>query len=502
MVDTANPGGAAPALLAPGRLLIDGAWVDAADGATLTAFNPATGAPAAVVAEAGPEDVDRAVRAARAAFDAGPWTRMQPAARERLLLRLADLIEAEAGEIARIETLNQGKPLSISKGDAARGAATFRYFAGWITKAGGRTLPVSPPNGHAPLVYTRPEPVGVVAQIIPWNFPFAMACRMLAPALAAGCCVVLKPAEQTPLTALLLGELLVKAGIPAGVVNILPGHGRRAGEALVRHAGVDKIAFIGSTAVGKQIAAVAGAQMKRVSLELGGKNPAIAFADADPRKVAAWAANAIFFNAGQVCTSASRLYVHDAVYEPVMEALVELAGRLVVAPGNEPTAAMGPLVSRDHLARVSGYVDQAREAGARLLAGGGRPGALPAGTEDGYFFAPTIFCDVPESARLLREEVFGPVLAVSRWSDEGQVIAAANDTQYGLAAGMFTQRLATAHKAAAALKAGIVWVNAFNILDPSAPFGGMKQSGIGRDLGEEGLLEYLETKTVWVDLDQ
>jgi phenylacetaldehyde dehydrogenase len=481
-------------------LLIDGVWAPGESGAVFETVNPATGQPIASLSEASALDVDKAVTAARRAFEGSAWANLRPTEREKLLLRLADLIEENRDRIAELETLDQGKPLAVSAGDAARGAAMIRYFAGWITKLEGRTIATSGPFADRTLVYTRPEPVGVVAQIIPWNFPFAMACRMLGPALAAGCCVVLKPAEQTPLSALLLGELVSQAGIPSGVVNILTGRGSVTGDALVRHPGIDKIAFIGSTAVGKQIGGIAAADMKRVSLELGGKNPAIAFPDARPDEIAAWAAQAIFFNSGQVCTSASRLFLHDSIYDAVMERLVAAAEAMKVGPGHGQGVTMGPLVSASHLARVTSYIDDARDVGATIRSGGKRPDGLADDLSGGFYLQPTIIENAPASARLVREEVFGPVLVVERWSDVKAVLAAANDTPYGLAAGVFTHNLSTAHMAAKALKAGIVWVNTFNILDPAVPFGGMRQSGLGREFGEEGLLNYLDTKAIWLSL--
>jgi phenylacetaldehyde dehydrogenase len=478
------------------RLLIDGKWVESASGKTFPTFNPATGEVLTQVAHGGADDIDAAVRAARRAFENPAWRQMNANDRTRLLLRLADLIERDADELAVLECMNNGKPAKLTRLVEVEGSIkTFRYFAGWPTKFGGETLPVSPRGGARILNYTTREPVGVAGLIIPWNYPLSMAAWKVAPALAAGCTVILKPAEQTPLTALRLGELALEAGIPEGVFNIVTGFGD-AGAALVEHPGVDKIAFTGSTEVGKAIVRASAGNLKKISLELGGKSPQIVFPDADIEAAAASIAQGIFFNQGQTCTAGSRLYAHRDCYDRLLSAIVEHAAKLKIGNGLEPETDFGPLISQEQWDRVSGYVAIGSREGAKLIAGGRRPPNL----EKGYFFEPTVFADTDAKMRIVREEIFGPVLSALSWTDEADLIRQANDSEYGLSAGIWTNNLKSAHRTAAALQAGTVWVNCFNLVDPATPFGGFKQSGWGREHGRQAMEMYSETKSVWVNI--
>ena len=479
----------------PVKMLIGGQWVTAASGKTFETMNPSTAEVLAHVAEGDTEDINRAVIAARKAFESGPWPKLTPSQRGRLLLKLADLIEQNAEELAQLETLDNGKPIKYAKGgDVPLTADHFRYFAGWATKIEGETIPVSIPNMFT---YTLREPLGVVGQIIPWNFPLQMASWKLAPALACGNTVILKPAEQTPLTALRLGELICEAGFPDGVVNIIPGFGETAGAALVAHPDVDKIAFTGSTEVGKKIARVCTDTLKKVTLELGGKSPNIIFPDADMKFAIRGALNAIYFNQGEVCTAGSRLFIHSSVYDQVMSGLSEGASRMKVGVGIDPTTDMGPLVSQEQLNRVTGYIETGKHEGAKVVTGGERPGGEIA---QGYFMRPTIFDGVHDDMTIAREEIFGPVVVALPFEDVEEVAARANKSIYGLAAGVWTSDVKKAHKVAAALKAGVVWVNTYNQFDAAAPFGGYKQSGYGREMGHAVLDAYTQTKTVWVNL--
>ncbi len=481
---------------APQRLLIDGKWVEATSGKTFPTFNPATGEVLAQVAHGGSADIDAAVRAARRAFENPAWRQMNANDRTRLLLRLADLIERDADELAVLECLNNGKPAKLTRLVEVEGSIkTFRYFAGWPTKFGGETLPVSPRGGARILNYTTREPVGVAGLIIPWNYPLSMAAWKVAPALAAGCTVVLKPAEQTPLTALRLGQLALEAGIPEGVFNIVTGFGD-AGAALVAHAGVDKIAFTGSTEVGKAIVRASAGNLKKISLELGGKSPQIVFPDADIEAAAASIAQGIFFNQGQTCTAGSRLYAHRDCHDRLLSAIVDHAAKLKIGNGLEADTDFGPLISQEQWDRVSGYVDIGSREGAKLIAGGRRPPQL----KKGYFFEPTVFANAAGNMRIVREEIFGPVLSALSWTDEADLIRQANDSEYGLSAGVWTNNLKAAHRTAAALQAGTVWVNCFNLVDPATPFGGFKQSGWGREHGRQAMEMYSETKSVWVNI--
>ncbi|WP_018681033.1 aldehyde dehydrogenase family protein [Actinokineospora enzanensis] len=472
-------------------LFIDGRFVPAATGRTFTTIDPSTGDPIADVAHAGPHDVAAAVSAARAALD-GPWSRMPAAERGRLITRLADLVEANADELAELESLDGGKPIRNTRAmDVPAAAAQFRYFGGWPTKIEGETIPVAVPDT---LCYTRKEPVGVCAQIIPWNFPLLMAAWKLGPALAAGCTVVVKPAEQTPLTTLRLAGLIAEAGFPAGTVNMLTGDGGT-GAALADHPGVDKIAFTGSTAVGREIGAKAGARLTRVTLELGGKSPNIILPDADLDAAIAGSYQGVYFNSGQACNAASRLYAHRSVFDQVIEGLLVRIKEARVGQALDPSTELGPLVSAGQYQRVRGYIRDGIAEGARL-----RAGEVPGEPDGGFFVQPTLFTDVAPDMRIHREEIFGPVLVATPFDTVDEVVRQANGSEYGLAAGVWTRNLGDAHTLAARLSAGSIYLNTWAPGDPAAPFGGIRASGIGREMGRAGLDAYLEPKTVWTNL--
>ncbi|HTV53833.1 MAG TPA: aldehyde dehydrogenase family protein [Terriglobia bacterium] len=475
------------------KMLINGKWVEAASGKTFPTYNPATGEVLSQVAEGDREDIDRAVKSARAAFEKGPWPKMTPSERGRAIWKLGDLIEKRLEEFAQLESLDNGKPVKVARGaDVPLAVDLFRYMAGWATKIEGNTIPISVPNapGAKYLAYTVREPVGVVGQIIPWNFPLLMAAWKLGPALASGCTIVLKPAEQTPLTALLLGDLIQEAGIPDGVVNIVPGYGETAGAALAAHPEVDKVAFTGSTEVGKLIVQAAAGNLKKVSLELGGKSPNVILDDADLETAVPGAASAIFFNHGQCCCAGSRLYVEKDVFDKVVDGVVQRAEKIRLGPGMDSATDMGPLVSEEQLNRVCGYLESGFSEGAKAVTGGTRVG------EKGYFVKPTVLVNTTETMKVVREEIFGPVVTAVPFRDPEEIATKANDTIYGLAAGVWSRDIRKAHRVASLLRAGTVWINCYNVFDAALPFGGYKQSGWGREMGHEVLEQYTEVKAV------
>src|SRR5271155_5067894 len=474
------------------KLLINNQWVASESGRTFATVNPSTGEEICQVAEADAADVDKAVQAARAAVEHGPWRKMAASERGRLLNRLADLIEQNADELARLESLDNGKPFVIAKAvDVAATVGCFRYFAGWADKIHGKTIPI---DGHY-FCYTRHEPVGVVGQIIPWNFPMLMQAWKLAPALATGNTIVMKPAEQTPLSALRIGELIVEAGFPEGVVNLLPGFGPTAGAAIARHMDVDKVAFTGSTEVGHLIMeAAAQTNLKRVTLELGGKSPNIVFADTDLDEAVEGAHFGLFFNHGQCCCAGSRVFVEEKIYDQFVEKSGVRARNRTVGDPFDAATEQGPQVDQSQFDKVMGYIESGRTEGAKLVCGGERVG------NRGYFIQPTVFADVQDDMKIAQEEIFGPVMSIIPFKNVDEVVARANRTEYGLAAAVWTRDIKKAHSIADNIRAGTVWVNCYNVLDPRAPFGGFKQSGIGRELGEYGLQQYTEVKTVTVKL--
>ena len=481
---------------APRKLFIDGQWTEAASGKTFATPNPATGETLANVAEGDAEDIDRAVRAARRAFESGPWGRLTPSERGRLIWKIGDLILEHADELAQLESLDNGKPVGVARAaDVPLSADLFHYMAGWATKIEGNTIDISVPympgaNFHS---YTLREPIGVVGQIIPWNFPLLMAAWKLGPALTTGNTVVLKPAEQTPLTALKLAELIAEAGVPDGVVNVVTGFGETAGAALAAHDDVDKVAFTGSTEVGKLIVQAAAGNLKKVSLELGGKSPNIVFDDAEAGAVEG-AANAIFFNHGQCCVAGSRLFVQQDRFDEVVNGVAEIAKGIKLGPGMDSGTQMGPLVSEEQLRRVTSFLDSGVQDGATTVTGGGRHG------DHGYFVEPTVIINTRPEMSIVREEIFGPVVVAAPFSDLDEIAAAANDTTYGLGAGIWTRDISKAHALAKKLRAGTVWINCYNVFDASLPFGGYKQSGWGREMGHEVLEAYTEVKAVTTQL--
>ncbi len=487
-----------PFLSKPKKLLIDGKWVDAESGKTFETLNPATGEVLAKIPEGGKADVDKAVKAARKAFEHGPWrNKMTAAERARCLYKLADLIEQRADEFAQLETLDNGKPIKESRYvDVPATVETFRYYAGWATKLEGETINAN--NNF--FTYTLREPVGVVGQIIPWNFPMLMAAWKLGPALACGNCLILKPAEQTPLSALYIGELALEAGFPEGVVNIVTGLGpNSAGEFLANHMDVDKIAFTGEDKTGREIVKASLGNLKRVSLELGGKAPNIVFADADIDAAVRGAITGIFFNQGQVCCAGSRLFLESSVHDQFMTKLTERVGKMRQGPGLDENTQIGPQVSKEQQERILSYISIAQKEGAKLVCGGDAPkGDL----EKGYYVKPTIFEGVNNNMRIAQEEVFGPVLAVIPFTSVEEVAEQANKTTFGLSGAVWTRDVKKAHKLAAHIKAGTIWVNCYNVFDPAVPFGGYKMSGYGRELGKHSIELYTNIKSVWVNLGE
>ncbi|MFM5981176.1 MAG: aldehyde dehydrogenase family protein [Sphaerospermopsis kisseleviana] len=476
--------------IGPTQLLINNEWVESVSKKKFATINPATGEVICEVAEADAADVDKAVQAARKAFN-GEWRQISATARGNLLYRLADLIEENLDELARLETLDNGKPINDSVGDIESVIACYRYYAGWADKVQGKTIPINGPY----FCYTRHEPVGVVGQIIPWNFPLLMQAWKLAPALATGNTVVMKTAEQTPLSALRVGELIVEAGFPAGVVNILSGYGPTAGAAIAYHHDIDKVAFTGSTEVGHLIMeAAAKSNLKRVTLELGGKSPNIVFADANIDAAIQAAHEAIFFNQGQCCSAGSRLFVEAKIYDEFVNRSVEIARQRTVGDPFDPNTQQGPQVDQEQFNRVMSYIESGQREGAQMLYGGNRVG------DRGYFITPTVFADVRDEMKIAQEEIFGPVMSIIKFQDVEEVIQRANNTMYGLAAAVWTQDITKAHAIANNVRAGTVWVNCYDVFDAAAPFGGFKQSGMGRELGEYGLQQYTEIKTVTVKL--
>jgi aldehyde dehydrogenase (NAD+) len=492
MISTMPAPAEAQLLPAATKLLINNCWVPSESGKTFATVNPSTGEEICQVAEADAADVDKAVLAARAAFEQGPWKKMRASERGRLLHRLADLIEQNADALARLESMDNGKPLSIAKAvDVAKTVACYRYFAGWADKVQGKTIPI---DGDF-FCYTRHEPIGVVGQIIPWNYPMLMQAWKLAPALATGNTVVMKPAEQTPLSALRIGELIVEAGFPEGVVNLLPGFGHTAGAAIARHMDIDKVAFTGSTEVGRLIMeAAARSNLKRITLELGGKSPNIIFEDVDLDEAVEGAHLGLFVNQGQSCCAGSRVFVEEKIYDEFVEKSIARALKRKVGDPLDPRTDQGPQVSQSQFDRVMGYIEAGKSEGATLACGGERVG------DRGYFVQPTVFSGVQDDMKIAREEIFGPVMSVIPFKDVDEVIKRANCTTYGLAAGVWTRDIKKAHAVANGVRAGTVWVNCYHVLDTRAPFGGFKQSGIGRELGEYGLQQYTEVKTVTVKL--
>jgi len=474
------------------KVLIGGGWFAASSDTMIDVINPADGQKITAIGDSGVEDVDRAIRAARTAFEDGPWATMKPGERARLINRIADAMEAKAEVLAQLETLDNGKPINYARGDVAASIGAMRYYAGWADKITGSTHNVNMMGDFH--TYTVKEPVGVVALVVPWNYPLVMAAMKLGPALAAGCTAVLKPAEDTSLTALLLGQIMLDAGLPEGVLNILTGYGHTVGSALINHPGIDKIAFTGSTATGKIVAHAAAEGLKKVSLELGGKSPNILMPDANLAAAIPASAMGIFYNSGQTCTAPSRLYVHADIAEEVIAGIAEFGRGLKIAPGLDEESQLGPLVSSKQFERVSAYIAAGEKEGAEIRSGGKQHG------NSGYFLEPTVIADTNNSMKVVKEEIFGPVLVTQTFSTEEEVLTLANDSDYGLAGCIWTEQLSTAHRMAGKIKAGIIGINTPMGADWDVPLGGYKQSGIGRENGRDGLELYLQTKSVFVSL--
>ena len=476
-------------------LFINNEWVSSSHRATLIVEDPSTGREVGRIVDASDADVDRAVATARGAFDDGRWSNLPPKVRERTINKLADLIEAHAAEFAELEAIDNGKPVGFATMVDIPGAVDhLRYMAGWASKLGGEVMdPLALPRGTV-FSYVAREPVGVAAQIIPWNFPLLMATLKISPALAAGCTLILKPAEQTSLTALRLADFVAEAGFPPGVINVITGNGHTAGARLVKHPGVDKVAFTGSTEVGKIISRNATDSLKRVTLELGGKSPVIVLPDVNVEEVAPAAAGGIFFNSGQICVAGSRLFAHRSIFDRMVEGVTAATAFWKPRPSLDPQAHMGPLVSKEQMDRVMGYIAAGKRDGATVVVGGDAPAA------NGYYVNPTVLVNVKPSMSVVREEIFGPVLVAQRFDTLDEVAKAANDTSYGLAASIWTKDVSSMLRLAAKIKAGTVWGNCQAVIDPALPFGGFKQSGIGREQGREGIEAYTELKTVIIQL--